>query len=224
MGRSVLATLLALTAFSAPSAASGHTVGCPEGQAIRGINFVTHRLVCVSVGAEEIAALQGRVAALEAANVLQAAAIASLQGELDQLQAQIAPLLAGTLASPDGQYVVTVANDGITLAGPGARIGLNANNPGAAPTVEVAATDVVVIADRNTGIASGIATSISSDANTSIASGVATSVTSAAGTSLQGSPIRLNGGCAGVARVGDFVVQVGPLFQIDTGSPTVLSC
>ena len=188
MGRSALAALLALTAVSAPSAASGHTVGCPEGQAIRGINFATHRLVCVGVGAEEIAALQGRVAALEAANALQAAAIASLQGELDQLQAQIAPLLAGTLASPDGQYVVTVANDGITLAGPGARIGLNANNPGAAPTVEVAATDVVVIADRNTGIASGIATSISSDANTSIASGVATSVTSAAGTACRARP------------------------------------
>jgi hypothetical protein len=185
---------------------------------------VTHRLVRVSVGAAEIAALQGRVAALEAENEAQTAVIAGLQAQVDARQTRLAPLLGGTLASPDGRYVITVANDGIAIVGPGVGIGLNTNNPAATPTVEVAATDVIVIAARNTGIASGVATSISSDANTSIASGVATNVSSAAATSLQGSPVRLNGGCAGVARVGDFVVQVGPLLQIDTGSTTVLGC
>jgi len=233
MGRSMLALVLGVTALAAPSGTDAHTVGCPEGQAIRGINFVTHRLVCVSVGAGEIAALeavvatlQERVTALEAENAGQAA------GEVDDLQARTAPLLAGTFASPDGQYVITVANAGITIAGPGVAIGLNANNPGAAPTVEVAATDVSVIAERNTGITSGLATAIDSGSNTIIASALATSVSSGSNTSLasdgntslQGSQVRLNGACAGVARVGDFVVPFGPLFRIDTGSSTVLGC
>jgi hypothetical protein len=239
MTRSLIAGLLLVTALAIPAGdARAHAVGCPPGQAIRGIDFLTQRLV--SVGAADIAALetavlvlQGRVTALEAENVAQAAAIASLQ-------AQLAPLLAGTFASPDGQYVITVANSGITLAGPGVSVALNADNPGATPTVEVAGTDVVVIGDRNVGIASGVATNltsagdtnvdsglttnVSSSAATTVISGTSTTVSSAASTSLQGFQVRLNGGCAAVARVDDLVVQLGPLFRIDTGSPTVSSC
>jgi hypothetical protein len=226
MARASLAALLVVAALTAWVADAGaHTIGCPPGQAIRGINFLTHRLVCVSVGTEEIAALQDRVAALEAQNAAQATVIANL--------------LAGMLKSPNDLYSITVGDTGITLAGPDVSIELR-NDPGPVPTVELIAGDVLVNAARNTAIASDVATSVVSGNSTNIASGLDTTVTSSRNTNvssgattnilssgatiLQGSLVQLNGACAQVARVGDLVVPVGPLLVIDSGSTTVFAC
>jgi len=71
MSRQLTIALVTMLATLAPSVAHADGpiptfVGCPAGQAIRGINFVTRALVCVPVGGDT-AALQARVTALETA-------------------------------------------------------------------------------------------------------------------------------------------------------------
>jgi hypothetical protein len=215
-----LAVVAALTTW--PSDAFAHLIGCPPGQAIRGINLVTHKLVCIGVGASEqvaaleaaVATLQGQVAALEAENAAQAAAIATLQGEVDDLQAQT------TFSSPSGNYFITLADTGITLQGPGG-FGIQlTNDPGSVPTVEVVANDVLVEASRNIALESGLATSVQSQGNTTVMSSGQTSVTSSGIMSLQGFLLQLNGGCLPVARMGDPIVNG----VIDATTTTVSSC
>src|SRR5687767_725294 len=63
-----LVIVLASAGAPLPSYADGPPVsfiGCPAGQAIRGINFVTRNIECVPVG--NTAALEARIAALETA-------------------------------------------------------------------------------------------------------------------------------------------------------------
>ena len=71
MPRQLAIALVTILATLVPSL--GHAdgpiptfIGCPAGQAIRGINFVTHSLVCVPVGGDT-APLLARIAALETA-------------------------------------------------------------------------------------------------------------------------------------------------------------
>jgi hypothetical protein len=178
MARGWIAALLGVATLTTwVSDAGAHTIGCPPGQAVRGINFLTHRLVCVSVGAEAIAALeaavaalQGQVAALQAENAGQAAAIATLQGEVDHLQART------TLSSPSGDYSITVTDTGIALAGPDVSIQLR--NPGPAAVIELLTTDLLATVARNSEIVSNGATSITSGTETSVISGTNTNVVS----------------------------------------------
>lgn len=208
--------------------AESHFVGCPAGQAIRGINFLTRTLVCVSLGTEEIGALQTavaglkeQVATLQAENAQQAGAIAALEGQLASLT---------TLTSPSGLYSILVTDDGIVLQGPGVSIALNQGDPppGSSPTVTITATTVEVLAgalgivsDVSTTITSGATTTIESGTHTNVSSGATTNMLSGDATNITGAGIALNGGCLPVARAGDPVSSSG---QIGSGSPTVRSC
>jgi len=82
MPRQLAIALVTVLAMLAPSLAHADGsfatfVGCPAGQAIRGINFVTRALVCVPVGGDTTA-LQARVTALESALAIAQATIACM--------------------------------------------------------------------------------------------------------------------------------------------------
>jgi hypothetical protein len=63
-------------------------VGCPAGQAIQGINFVTRTLVCVTV--PDTTALQSQINALQSQLAAAQGTVSSLQSEVGTLQSQIA--------------------------------------------------------------------------------------------------------------------------------------
>jgi hypothetical protein len=82
MFRQLTIALVTMLAMLGPSLAHADGpiptfVGCPAGQAIRGINFITRALVCVPVGGDT-SALQARVAALETALASAQATIACM--------------------------------------------------------------------------------------------------------------------------------------------------
>jgi hypothetical protein len=71
MSRQLTIALVTMLAMLGPSLAHADGpiptfVGCPAGQAIRGINFITRALVCVPVGGDT-AALQAQITALQTA-------------------------------------------------------------------------------------------------------------------------------------------------------------
>src|SRR5437868_1153983 len=80
--RDIAIALLTVVAMLAPSLAHADGpvttfVGCPVGQAIRGINFVTRALVCQPVGGDT-AALQAQITALQNALTSAQATIACM--------------------------------------------------------------------------------------------------------------------------------------------------
>jgi hypothetical protein len=95
----LVATALVVLALLAPDFADAQGpgfVGCPAGQAIQGINFVTRRLVCTPVGgdtsalAARVATLEGQVATLDTALSAVQAELAGLQGDLDATTSALA--------------------------------------------------------------------------------------------------------------------------------------
>jgi hypothetical protein len=235
MARGLFTALLVIAALTASVGdASAHLIGCPAGQAIRGIDLVTQRLVCVSVSSDQVAALQsdvaalqGQVAALQGENAAQAAVIANLQGEVDQLQTQT------VFTSPNGAYSITVANTGIRLVGPGLSLELR-NDVGPLPIIELTAgADVLLSTGRHTVIGSGSDTVIASGRDLLVTSGRSVDVASSADMSLsadqtmtlQGATaIQLNGSCGPVARGGDTVALDGTLLKIVPNGSNVRSC
>ncbi len=145
----------------------------------------------------------------------------------------------GTWSSPNGEYTISVADDGIVLAhGPEAAIRLTGQTitilSGQAFQL-TAGTNFVVDAGRTMALSSGtdsiIATgrSFTVDAATSVSaragstatleSGGATTMQAGSGFSIAGTQVRLNGGssCAPAARIGDSVTGAA----ISGGSTTV---
>lgn len=146
---------------------------------------------------------------------------------------------AGTFTSPNGEYSISVANDGIVLShGSDASILLTGSNVAIASGSGFQLTaggNVLVTAGGELAAGSGTgttlqsgntfsidsATSISASAGSTVAvqSGSSTTVQASSGLSLVGSQVRLNAGssCAAAARLGDTVVAG----SIASGSSTV---
>ena len=83
------------------------------------------------------------------------------------LVAALQRAVATLLTSPNGQYRVEVADDGIVLQGPGVSIQLDAGDPASpSPRVTVVGSDIVVMADQTTHVKSGVATQIDSGVDT----------------------------------------------------------
>jgi len=110
--------------------------------------------------------------------------VGALQQAVATLQAQIAA--AGhALTSPNGQYSVGVADDGIVLEGPGVSIRLDAGDPASpTPTVTVSGTDVFVVADKTTQVMSGT--------DTRIRSGTTIQVEASGTVSIKGATVDIN--------------------------------
>ena len=118
--------------------------------------------------------------------------VAALQQAVATLQAQVAA--AGhSLTSPNGQYSVEVANDGIVLQGPGVSIRLDAGDPASpTPTVTVTGTDVAVVADQKTLVMSGATTQIESGGDTKIRSDTTIHVEAAGQVRIKGATVDIN--------------------------------
>jgi len=118
--------------------------------------------------------------------------VGALQQAVATLQAQVAA--AGhSLTSPNGQYSVEVADDGIVLQGPGVSIRLDAGDPASpTPTVTITGTDVAVVADQKTHIMSGTTTQIESGADTRIRSNGAIDVEATGTVTIKGAIVDIN--------------------------------
>lgn len=138
---------------------------------------------------------------------------------------------AGTFTSPNGQFSLSVANDGVEIVGPGTSIGIDgtggvtvkgdhvetvANNE----TVKIQDSRSEMVGQDDTIKVGGNRTE-SVSGNESIKVGGALSLRASAALNLDGSLLGLNSGpaCKPVARVGDMVDPVAEL--IASGSPDV---
>jgi hypothetical protein len=119
---------------------------------------------------------------------------------------------SGQLASPDGQYSLSVTDSGIVLSGPVGSATIDANGV----SINSTTGEVDVIGN---GVRVRASTDLSAEAgaNATLKGGSAVQVQAAG-------EIGLNGSCAPVARVGDSVSGAGTTGTISTGSPTVFSC
>ena len=117
--------------------------------------------------------------------------VAALQQAVAALQARVAGLRS--LTSPNGQYMIEVADDGIVLQGPGVSIQLDAGSPAnPTPTVTITGTDVDVIADLNTSVKSGSSTTIDSGVDSTIKSSGTIHVQGSGAVTIQGSTVTIN--------------------------------
>ncbi|GAB4255490.1 MAG: hypothetical protein Kow00129_16310 [Thermoleophilia bacterium] len=108
----------------------------------------------------------------------------------------------GTLASPNGQYSLSVTDDGIELAGPSG-------------TVLIGSAGIVL------DVPQGARVALESSGNLNL-SGIITTVSGVGSTSINGGMVYLNNGTKPVAGVGYPVVSSAGSGVITMGAPTVL--
>jgi hypothetical protein len=138
---------------------------------------------------------------------------------------------AGTFTSPNGQFSLSVANDGVEIVGPGTSISIDGNGGVTVKGdhVETVANDeTVTIQDNRSEMVGGNDTlkvggdrteSVSGNDSVKVSGGL--SQRAGGALNLDGSLLGLNSGpaCKPVARVGDMVDPVAEL--IASGSPDV---
>jgi hypothetical protein len=224
MRRQIAAVLVIVAAALAPSLAHADGpiptfVGCPVGQAIRGINFVTRALVCVPVGGDT-AALQAQITAL--------------QNALASAQATIACMHAvGTDVFFDGCNVHIRSGAGTTDAvvnGLGNLIvGYNEDSP--TPAVRTGSHNLVVgqfhTYSSYGGFVAGMRNSLT-EANASVsggisntASGSASSVSGGSGNTASGFLSSVSGGNQNTASQANASVSGGGNNTASSGSASV---
>ncbi len=138
---------------------------------------------------------------------------------------------AGTFTSPNGQFSLSVANDGVDIVGPGTSISIDGNGGVTvkADHVEtVANNETITIQDnRSEMVGQDETIKVGGNRSESVSGNESVKVSGALGLraggalNLDGSLLGLNGGaaCKPVARVGDMVDPVAEL--IASGSPDV---
>ncbi len=109
----------------------------------------------------------------------------------------------GSLVSPNGEYSLSVADDGINMSGPGG-------------VVTIDATSITIQAAMSVNIAGSTSINITSSNSTNISS--------AAMTNIDGAIVNLNGSTCPVASVGDITAGNEATQTIVTGSATVSAC
>ncbi|HZF22680.1 MAG TPA: hypothetical protein VE030_04335 [Burkholderiales bacterium] len=114
-------TLAAQTADAEDVQVPPQVRGCPAGQAIQGVDFAAHTLICIPVGASaEIAALTARVTALESAVAnernARLAADNALQASISSEAAARAAADTTLQSNLNAEAITRIAEDGATLA------------------------------------------------------------------------------------------------------------
>ena len=125
--------------------------------------------------------------------------------DCDELRGNWQPVdkTVGSLVSPNGEYSLSVADDGINMSGPGG-------------VVTIDATSITIQAAMSVNIAASTSVNITSSNSTNISS--------AAMTNIDGAIVNLNGSACPVARVGDITAGTQFTQRIVTGSATVSAC
>ena len=109
----------------------------------------------------------------------------------------------GSLVSPNGEYSLSVTDDGINMSGPGG-------------VVTIDTTSITIQAATSVNIAGSTSVNITSAASMNISS--------VGMTNINGGLVNLNGSTCPVARVGDITTGSQSTQTIVTGSATVSAC